>query len=120
MKKFYSHLVEIETLTVELDSLDLADHEKHELAQLVDSNIHNVVMDAIFSKLSEADKRKFVDIVNSQDHQKIWDFLKDRSEDIEDEIKKAAVEFKKKLHEDMSEARHLHSQKVKEAKSKNA
>lgn len=109
MKRFYSHLVEIETLTYELDAIGLADHEKHELAELVDSNIHNVVMDAILSKLNEEDKRKFAEIVLSEDHKKIWDFLKDKSEDVEADIKKAAYEFKKKLHED-----------VKEAKTKNA
>ena len=109
MKRFYAHLVEIDTLTVELDSIDMADHEKHELAELVDSNIHNVVMDAILSKLAEDDKRKFAEIVLSDDHKKIWDFLNDKGEDIESDIKKAAHEFKKKLHED-----------VKEAKTKNA
>lgn len=109
MKKFYSHLIEIETLTVELDSIELEDHQKHELATLVDSNMHNVVMDAIFSKLPESDKRKFAELAHSDDHKKVWDFLKDKSGDIEDEIKKAAADFKKKLHED-----------VKEAKTKNA
>lgn len=105
MKKFYSHLIEIDSLTVELDSLEMADHEKHELAQLVDSNIHNVVMDAILSKLNEEDKRKFAEIVLSDDHSKIWDFLKDKTEDVENDIKKAAQEFKKKLHEDVKEAK---------------
>lgn len=105
MKRFYSHLIEIESLVVELESIDLADHEKHELAQLVDSNIHNVVMDAILSKLPESDKRKFAEIANLEDHKKIWDFLKDRSDDIEDEIKKAAREMKKKMEEDIKEAK---------------
>ena len=109
MKKFYSHLIEIESLTIELDSIDLADHEKHELAQLVDSNIHNVVMDAILSKLSESDKRKFAEIVLSGDHKKIWDFLKDKSENVEEDIKKATSEFKKKLHEDVKEAKTKHA-----------
>ena len=105
MKKFYSHLIEIETLTVELDSIDLADHEKHELSQLVDSNIHNVVMDAIFSKLNDEDKRKFAEIVLSDDHKKIWNFLEDKTDNVEDDIKKATNEFKKKLHEDVKEAK---------------
>lgn len=105
MKKFYSHLVEIESLTVELDKISLAEHEKHELAKLIDSNIHNVVMDAIFSKLSESDKRNFAIIASSKDHGKIWEFLKSKTEDIEDEIKKAAYDIKEKLHKDIKEAR---------------
>jgi hypothetical protein len=105
MKKFYSHLIEIETLTIELDSLELKDHEKHELAKLADSNIHNVVMDAILDKLSDEDKRKFANLAHSDDHKKVWDFLYSKSENIEDEIKKAAKDFKKKLHEDVKEAK---------------
>ena len=105
MKKFYSHLIEIDSLTVELDSLEMQDHEKHELAHLVDSNIHNVVMDAILSKLNDEDKRKFAEIVLSDDHSKIWNFLKSKSDNVEEDIKKAAHEFKKKLHEDVREAK---------------
>lgn len=104
-KRFYQHLIEIESLTIELDKIDLADHEKHELAGLVDSNIHNVVMDAIFSKLSEKDKENFAKLAGSDDHGKIWDFLKSKTDDVEDEIKKAATDIKKKLHEDIKEAK---------------
>lgn len=105
MKKFYSHLIEIESLTIELDSMDLEDHQKHELAALLDGNIHNVVMDAILSKLSEEDKRKFAEMAQSDDHGKIWEFLKNKSEDIEAEIKKTAAEFKQELHKDLKEAK---------------
>lgn len=105
MKFFYSHLIEIETLTIELDKIEFEDHEKHELAQLIDSNIHNVVMDAILSNIAEEDKKQFVQLASSGDHKKIWDFLKSKSENIEGEIKKASGEFKKKLHEDISEAK---------------
>lgn len=105
MKKFYSHLIEIESLTIELESMDLEDHQKHELATLLDANIHNVVMDAILSKLSDEDKRKFANIAHSEDHGKVWEFLKDKSEDIEGEIKKTANDFKKVLHNDLKEAK---------------
>lgn len=104
-KSFYTHLVEIESLTIELDKIDLAEHEKHELARLIDSNIHNVVMDAIFSKLSDDEKQKFAAIASLKDHKKIWDFLKSKTDDVEDEIKKAVLSIKKKLHDDISEAK---------------
>lgn len=109
MKKFYTHLVEIDSLTIELDSMNLEDYQKNELAQLLDSNIHNVIMDAILSKLSETDKREFARLATDKDHKKIWKFLKEKSEDIEEEIKKAASEIKKELHEDIKEAKRRHS-----------
>jgi hypothetical protein len=104
MRKFYAHLVEIESLTVELEKLELADHEKHELAKLLDVNIHNSVMDAILSKIPDSEKKQFAEIAGREDHEKIWEFLKSKSEDIEEDIRKAAVEIKKKLHEDIQEA----------------
>lgn len=107
MKHFYSHLIEIESLTIELDKIDLADHEKDELAQLIDRNIHNTVMDAILSKIPDSEKRKFAEIANSKDHKKIWEFLQSKSDNIEEEIRKAAREIKKKLHEDVEEAKKL-------------
>lgn len=105
MKKFYTHLIEIESLTIELDSMDLADHQKHELGHLLDSNIHNVVMDAILSKLPEKDKREFALLATDKDHAKVWKFLNEKSEGIESEIKKAATDMKKQLQEDIKEAK---------------
>lgn len=105
MKKFYAHLVEIETLTIELEKLELADHEKHELAKLLDVNIHNAVMDAILSKIPDSEKKQFAEIAGKDEHSKIWEFLKSKSEDIEDDIRKAAAEMKKKLRDDIQEAK---------------
>lgn len=105
MKKFYSHLIEIESLTVELDKIELADHEKHDLAQLVDANIQNVILDAILSKLPDEEKRKFAELASGEDHEKIWEFLKSKSEDIEEDIKKAAEQIKKQMREDIEEAK---------------
>lgn len=105
MKYFYSHLIEIESLTFELDQIELAYHEKHELAKLIDSNIYNVVMDAILSKLSEGDKEKFARIASTENHGKVWDFLKSKTENIEEEIKKAAEDIKKKLHQDIKQTK---------------
>lgn len=114
MKKFYSHLIEIESITIELDKIGLAEYEKHELAGLIDSNIHNVVMDAIFSKLSESDKRNFAEIASSKDHKKIWDFLNSKTDDVEEQIKKASEDLKEKLKGDISEASRIGIQKAEE------
>lgn len=105
MKYFYSHLVEIESIVVALDSLDLADHEKKHLAQLVDSTLHNSVMDAILSQLKESDKELFLKKLRDDDHQQIWDFLDARTLRIEDTIKKTVQDLKKELHVDIEEAK---------------
>ena len=107
MKYFYSHLIEIELLTLKLDELDLSKEEKLHLAKLLDSSLHHTILDAIFSELSEEDKRVFAQLLSSEDHNKIWEFLNNRVEKVEDKIKKAADDLKDELHKDLKEVKKI-------------
>ena len=55
-RHFYANLVEIESLTVELDQLDFDEEEKIHLSRLIDSSVHHVVLDSILTHLSDEDK----------------------------------------------------------------
>lgn len=105
MKQFWNHLVEIESIIIELDELNLSKQEKHHLASLVDSTLHHTILDAILSKLSETDKRVFLKYVHDDDHEKIWQFLNEKIDNIEDKIKKAADGLKMELKKDLREAK---------------
>src|SRR5437868_2798884 len=107
MKYFYSHLIEIDSLTSELDKMGLSADEKLHLGQLLDANLHHTILDAILSELSESDKRVFIQHVTEGDHEKIWKFLNEKASGIEDKIKKAAKGLKEELHDDIKEARKL-------------
>lgn len=111
MKYFFSHLIEIESVTSELDKLDLSDKEKEHLAKLLDSSLHHTILDAILSELSEEDKRVFLRYVHEDDHEKIWKFLTDKIDNIEEKIKKAADDLKMELHKDLKEARGMKNTK---------
>lgn len=102
---FYAHLVEIESVTAELDKLDLSEAERHHLAQLVDSSIHHTILDAILSRLSESDKKIFLSHLKDDDHRKIWEFLNEKTENIEEKIEEAAQELKEQLKKDIKEAK---------------
>lgn len=105
MKQFYSHLIEIESIIVELDKLDLSEDQRHHLASLVDSSIHHTILDAILSELSVADKRVFLQHLNEDDHERIWKFLNEKVDKLEEKIKKAANDLKRQLHDDLKKAR---------------
>lgn len=105
MSKWYSHLIEIESIVVELDQLDLTNEQKKHLASLVDESLHHTILDAILTELSEEDKRIFLKHVASGSHDQIWQFLFDKVDKIEDKIKKAAEDLKTELHDDLKEAR---------------
>lgn len=71
----------------------------------VTSHIHHSVLDTILSELSSADKKLFLEHMESKNADKIWTFLHDRVEDVEEKVKQAAHEIKKELHKDLKEAK---------------
>lgn len=105
MKQFYSHLIEIETIIVELDRMDLTQEQRTHLTQLIDSSIHHTILDAILSELSDADKRVFLQHLSAGSHDQIWKFLNEKVDNIEGKIKKAADDLKDQLHKDLKEAK---------------
>lgn len=104
-KHFYSHLVQIDSLVVTLNSMDLSDTEKEELLQIADSSIYHAVLDAVLSELSDKDKKLFLQHLLTDDHGKIWEFLHGKVSNIEDKIKKTADDLTEKLHEDIKDSK---------------
>lgn len=105
--KFYAHLVNMEEVLIELDTLDLSVDEKHHLGQLLDSNLHHTVLDAILEELSDADKEIFLRLINSNQHDKIWEHLNGKVTDVEEKIKKSAKEITTQMHKDIKDAKRL-------------
>ncbi|MBI2012000.1 hypothetical protein HYS91_04485 [Candidatus Daviesbacteria bacterium] len=105
--KFYSHLIEIESIILELDHLDLSDKEKKHLASLIDDNLHQCILDAVLSHLTPEDKKTFINHLNAKDQEKIWEFLNNKVENIEEKIKVAAKDLKTKIHKDLKIAKRI-------------
>lgn len=104
-KQFYAHLVEIESLHIEIDNLDLTDEERGELKNLINSNFHHSILDTVLSELQEEDKKKFLEHFTNDDHEKIWEHLKSKTENIQEKIKKAAEKLKNEFLKDIKEAK---------------
>lgn len=109
MKYFYTYLIEIESILVELDKLDLAEEERAYLASLVDSSLHHTILDVVLSQLDEDDKRAFLNHLEKEDHDKIWSLLNEKVEKIEEKIKMAANDLTKQLHKDIKELKKVSS-----------
>lgn len=105
MTRWYTHLIEIESVTEELDKMDLSAEEKLHLAHLVDSSLHHTILDAVLSQLSNEDKEVFLRHLEGKNHDQIWQFLNDKVQDIEEKIQNTAEEFKKILKKDLKEAK---------------
>lgn len=101
---FYSHIVETSSLSLALAEMDLTPEERKHLIDLVETNLHHAILDAVLSELSDKDKQEFVELLSTGDNEKIWKLLKDRVDHIEDKIKQTAEELKKELHRDIEES----------------
>jgi hypothetical protein len=101
MNQFYSEIIEIETLILELDTLDISPQEKKHLVQIATDTLHHTILDIILSELSEEDKKIFLKNHSENNHDKIWEHLKSKIDNIEIKIKITADMLKKELHEDI-------------------
>ncbi len=104
-KQFYNRIIETDSLTLALQSLDLDPDEHKHLEMLIESTIHHEIIDAILSELSEKDKKVFLGHLASENHEKIWNHLMKKVDTIEDKIKKAAEDLKKELHKDIEDSK---------------
>lgn len=104
-KQFYSHLVEVESIHVELDTLDLTDEEKKHLQSLIESNLHHTILESILSELSTEDKQYFLEHLLQDNHDKVWEHLNSKVDNIEDKIKKAADDVKEAIKKDIKDTK---------------
>lgn len=104
-KHFYSHLVETTDITIELAEMDLSPQERVHLISLVDANIHSVVVSNVLQNLEGEEKKIFLKNLVSNDHDKIWEHLKTKTKNIEEEIFKSVENLKKELYKDIKQAK---------------
>lgn len=104
---FYSHLIEVESLIVELDSLQLSNKEKKHLAKLADSNLHQAILHAILDELKENEKKIFLEHLKRREHDKIWKLLNEKIDNVEEKIKEAAEKIKEELKKDIKKAKRI-------------
>ena len=90
MKTFYEHLVEIDFLHTELNSLDLKPEEKKELLTHVHSSIHYTVLGVVLSELPEKDKEIFIEHLKHERHSELWQHLLENTQGIEEKIRDSA------------------------------
>ena len=104
-KQFFSHLVEIDTIHLEIEELNLEEKEKDEIKKLIEDSLYHTILDAILSELTEEDKKTFLSHIVEDDHDKIWKLLNTKIENIDDKIKQAADAVKKELHKDIEDSK---------------
>lgn len=106
MAYFYSHLIKIEQINTKMDELDLTKEQKKHLAELIDSTIHQEILDLVLSKLPEEEKVNFLVMLrDNPGDTKLLEFLNSKVDKIDQQIEEVADRLVKELHEDIEEAK---------------
>lgn len=102
---FYSHLINTESLVIELDRMGFTKTQREHLIALIDSNLHHTVLELVLSELSEEDKKTFLAHVAKEEHDRVWELLNKKVDKIEEKIIRAGEDLKDVLHKDIKETK---------------
>lgn len=104
-KQFYSHLVTIDSVAVELEMLDMSEKERGHLLVLADSTLHHMITQTVLEELNTEEKKIFLHHVQKGEHDKIWQLFDNRTQKIEEKIKQISEELKKELSHDIQDTK---------------
>lgn len=111
MRYFFSHLVDIQSIHLKLQDLDLNDEEKSHLVNIAYDTLHYEIINAILSELSQEDKKIFLRQMTMVDHASLWRFLNKKVDKVEEKIKQVAQDVIDELHVDIEESKKLKAKK---------
>lgn len=98
-KVFYDHIVVLERVEVVVHKAARSEEEKHELWQIVDSIVHQKVMQIILDLLPNEHHQEFLERFHQAPHEEgLLDYLSEKSKK---DIKKAIHEEIKKLEDEI-------------------
>ncbi len=104
MKYLFEEIIQIKTVHLKLNKMDLADHEKEELLEIMKSIIHHKVIDLILSELTDEEKEIFLEGLSKSNvfsdtskNSQFLDVLKNRIENLETKIKEKVKEVEEEL-----------------------
>lgn len=100
---FYSEIVNIESLKIELRAYALDPEEHEELMSLAEEMVHHAILDMILSELSEEDKKTFLLYIIEEPGERIWEHLLPRIDDLHAKIRNTVAEIEAMLIEDLHE-----------------
>lgn len=65
MKYLFEEIIQIKTVHLKLNEMDLANQEKEELLEIMKSTVHHKVIDLILSELTDEEKEIFLEGIST-------------------------------------------------------
>ena len=98
---FYSHLISFDDLSADLSTLEISEDEKKHLLEIASSSVHYELINTALSNLPKEHKKDFLLHIHNEDHDKAWNLLRDKTEGIEEKLKKTAKILKEEFKKDI-------------------
>lgn len=101
-KLFYDHLIEFEEVETKISTLEIEKDKKEEIRQTIEETIHYRVMTRILTHLPREHHNEFLEkFYRAPHHAGLLKLLKDKVENIEEEIKDELSKLKKEILKDL-------------------
>lgn len=104
-KHYYSHIIDIQSIHIEIDGMDLNDKEKEELFDLIEKSMHHKVTHTVLDHLSEEDRKLFLKHIALEEHDSLWDLLREKVSNVEEKVKFAGEKLLIGILEDITESK---------------
>ena len=101
-KHFYSHLIQVNDIILDLGDLEMTSEERVHLLALLEANIHTTVVNTVLNELPESEKKIFLQNILIDNHNKTLEHLWKNSADIEQKIKDSVENLLKEMKKDIS------------------
>jgi hypothetical protein len=106
-KHFYSHLVQINDIVLDLGELNMTQEERLHLLSLIEANVHNTVIDTVLTELSIPQKKIFLSNLLENNHDKTWKHIWENSNEIEQKITKSVENLLSEIRKDIKRTKKL-------------
>lgn len=100
-KYFYSHIIEITEISLEIGNLDISKKDRVELISLAEENHHNALLHLVLDHLHDDDKKPFLSHLAEENHDEAWDFVVKKIEDLENKLIKESNRIREELRNDI-------------------
>lgn len=100
-KTFYTHIIQINDIVLDLGDLEMSSEERVHLLALLDANIHSTVIHTVLNELPQAEKKIFLENILVNNHEKTWTHLRSNSVDLEKKITNAVNKLIKEMKQDI-------------------
>lgn len=85
-KYFYSHIIEISEISLEIGNLDIPKEDRVKLIALAEENHHNALLHLVLNHLHDDDKKSFLSHISEDNHDRAWEFVAKKIEDLENKL----------------------------------